>query len=231
MDVQQIVVGLLVGLAFTGIGGFLIFNHYQATSQSTPVDGVIVESSVVDYESDPAAEQPAGSRPGIEYQYTYQGTTYASSNLCPGEENTGCYGPDTGKVAQSVVDRYPEGSTVTVHVDPDDPSNAYLIDGDLPLVYLVPVGFGLLAIVGSAVRIVKGLFGGRDGRGQGGASESDGAASSGEMAHPIVPVVLGVIVSAGGVYSIRVGAFLSGLIFAGLGLILLVIGVRRLVLE
>jgi len=231
VNFQQIVIGLLVGLAFTGIGGFLIFNHYQATTQSTPVDGLVVESSVVDYESDPAAEQPAGSRPDIEYRYTYQGTTYASSNLCPGEENTGCYGPDTQKVAKSVVDRYPEGSTVTVHVDPGDPSNAYLIDGDLPLVYLVPVGFGLVAIVGSAVRLVKGLSGGRDGRRRGGSGASDGAGSSGEMAHPIVPVVLGVIVSAGGAYSVSVGAVLSGLIFAVLGLVVLFIGVRRLVLE
>ncbi|MFC7133197.1 MULTISPECIES: DUF3592 domain-containing protein [Salinibaculum] len=227
MDLRNLVLGLLVGLAFTGVGGFMIFTHYQATMHSTPVDGVVVESSVVDYNNG----QSSGSSPDIEYRYTYKGTTYTSSKLCPGEYNNGCYGPDTEKVAQSVVDRYPEGSTATVHVDPDDPSNAYLLDADFPVVYLVPVGFGLLAIVGTVVPFVKRLFGARNERRQGGLDVSDGAAPSGEMTHPIVPVVLGVVMSAGGVYSVSVGAVLSGLIFAVLGLFVLYMGVRRLVWE
>lgn len=231
MNVRGLVIGFLVGLAFTGFGGFIIFNHYQATMHSTPVDGVVVESSVVQYESNPSTGDPGGSRPAIEYRYTYQGTTYTSSKLCPGEGNLGCYGPNTEKVAQSVVDRYPEGSTVTVHVDPDDPSNAYLIDADLPLVYLVPVGMGLLAIVGTAVRFVKRVSGGRNERRRGGSDVSDATVQSGGMAHPIVPVVLGVVVSAGGAYSVSVGAVLSGVIFAVLGLVVLGIGVRRLVWE
>ena len=230
MNVHNLVMGLLVGLAFTGAGGFIIFNHYQATMQSTPVDGAVVESAVADIEGNPSTGDPGGSRPYIEYRYTYKGTTYTSSKLCPGEGNMGCYGPNTEKVAQSVVDRYPEGSTATVHVDPDDPSNAYLLDADFPLVYLVPVGMGLLAIVGTAVRFVKQLSGGRNERG-GGLDGSDGAAQSDGMAHPIVPVVLGVVVSAGGAYSVSVGAVLSGVIFAVLGLLVLVIGVRRLIWE
>jgi hypothetical protein len=230
VDLSDLVIGFLVGLAFTGAGGFIIFNHYQATMHSTPVDGVVVESSVADLEGNPSAGDPGGSRPYIEYRYTYKGTTYTSSKLCPGEGNLGCYGPNTEKEAQSVVDRYPEGSSVTVHVDPDDPSNVYLIEEGLPLVYLVPVGMGLLAIVGTAVRFVKQLSGGRNER-RGGLDVSDGAVQSGGMAHPIVPVVLGVVMSAGGAYSVSVGAVLSGVIFAVLGLFVLVIGVRRLVPE
>ena len=124
MNYRQFVLGLLVGLALTGVGGFMIFSHYQATMHSTPVDGVVVESSVADLESNPSTGEPGGSRPYVEYRYTYKGTTYTSSKLCPGEYNVGCYGPETEKVAQSVVDHYPEGANVTVHVDPDDPSNA-----------------------------------------------------------------------------------------------------------
>lgn len=227
MNYRQFVLGLLVGLALTGVGGFMIYEHYQATMESTPVEGVVVESSVVYYNT---GEGSSGWSPDIEYRYTYKGTTYTSSKLCPGEHNSGCYGPSTEKVAQSVVDRYPEGSTATVHVDPDDPSNVYLLEEDLPLSYLIPVGFGLFVIVVTAVRFVKQLSGGRN-EGRGGVDVSNGAGQSDEMTHPIVPVVLGVVMSAGGVYMVTVGAVLSGALFVVLGPIPLYMGVRRLIWE
>jgi hypothetical protein len=225
VELRDILLGLLVSLALTGVGGFMIYDHYQATMHSTPVDGVIVESTVVDYNS---GQGDRGSRPAIEYRYTYEGTTYTSSKLCPGEHNSGCYGPNTGKVANSVVDRYPAGSTATVHVDPDDPSNAYLLDGDLPVWYLVVAGLGVLGIVGSAVRFVKRLSGARNER-RGELDASDGAGHSDEMTHPLVPVGVGVFMVAGGVYLFSVGAFLTGVIFAVLGLVVLGMGVRRFI--
>jgi hypothetical protein len=53
--------------------------------------------------------------------------------------------------AQSIVDRYPDGATVTVYYNPADPSDAVLERGNTP-------GIGVLYIIGGIFAVAGLLF-------------------------------------------------------------------------
>jgi len=143
MSKGDLAVGLLVGLVFTGLGAGLTYSHYQATLDSEPLDGVVIDSSVGYQAYDETTGDGPHYYPHVEYRYTVDGDSYTSTNLCPGEGRA-CTGTTSEADATDLVERFPADEPVTVHVDPADPTTAYLIEADLPLPYLLLLGLGLL---------------------------------------------------------------------------------------
>jgi hypothetical protein len=149
---------LVVGAAIVGGGLYLYQDAKQATASATEVEGTVVSSTI----GEKTVQDESGGRSHrtyyaeIRYRYTYEGATYRSTNLCPGR-GSACEAaqndPDRGEI-EEIVARYPEGETTTVHVPPEDPSNAYLVDASSASTndYLILVGFGgLVGVAGLAV--------------------------------------------------------------------------------
>ena len=109
---------LLVGLAFVTYGGYDYVQQSDAVDDAVSVEATIEETSIsevgrrgVDYDVQ------------IEFTYQYQGIKYTSDQLYPGSISE-TY--DTRSAAQSVIESYTDGDTVTAYVDPDTPSEGFL---------------------------------------------------------------------------------------------------------
>lgn len=127
-------IALVFALLFVAVGGYLTYDHYRQQRQHEPVDGEIIETNLT--------HSRDGADPHISYRYTVEGTQYTSSNICPGQGDHGCHGD-----ARTVVDRYESGQQVTVYVDPDDPSDAYLLHGKRPTAAMVAAAVGFVFTV------------------------------------------------------------------------------------
>ena len=109
-----------IGLALIGYGGYDYVQQSQTVDDSVEVEATIVETSVTEVES---------GRSGIEYDthaeftYQYQGTEYRSDQIVPGSFDE-TY--DTRREAESALEPYEDGDTVTAYVDPDTPANGFL---------------------------------------------------------------------------------------------------------
>lgn len=93
--------------------------------------------------------------PLVRYTYALDGRTYTAERVRFGEQNAedGDAGRDR---AQAEADRYPEGTPVTVYVDPADPSDAVLEPGRQSTPWMIGVGgiafLGGLVMIGLGVR-------------------------------------------------------------------------------
>lgn len=143
----QNAVGILFGLAVIAAGGYLYYSEMQATTDVTDVEATVISSSVSEIGSDPASGGGGSYTVNIQYRYTYDGETYRSWSLCPGA-GSGC-APTSNSQAdmEEFLEDYPEGATVTVYVSRSDPSEAYLLQEEAPLVYLGVSVFGLLFVL------------------------------------------------------------------------------------
>jgi len=111
--------GLVVGLGFIAGSGVLTYDAYQDRTATEEVDGTIVSSTV----SGSIASETYLAH--IRYEYSHEGRNYTRSNIfARTEQNAAEF--SSREDAESFIADYPEGSSVTVHVDPDDPSNPYL---------------------------------------------------------------------------------------------------------
>lgn len=144
MDRTSLVAAILIALAFSAGGWYLYQSEQQVTENAVEVEGVVTTSEV---HNDEPASLKGDYRPSITYEYTYEGETYTSNNICPGS-GSACYptGEDRSDV-QEFVDQYPEGETVTIHVPEDDPEKAYLVDESSSWLYLGLVALGPVVTV------------------------------------------------------------------------------------
>jgi hypothetical protein len=78
--------------------------------------------------------------PIIEYEFEYNGKLLKSSHW-----RIGNYSVGNSNSAQAVTSRYPVGTSVTVYVNPDNPTNSVLEHGATPLSW-IPIGFGIAFI-------------------------------------------------------------------------------------
>lgn len=100
--------------------GDMIYRTLTFLVVSEPVLGTVQSSTV---ESVPAAYGGPDYKPVISYQYRYQGRSFTSRNLKPGPMDA----YEAEHRAREVAGRYAPGETVTVHVHPDTPSEAFLM--------------------------------------------------------------------------------------------------------
>lgn len=135
---QKVVIGLAIGLACIAGGGFLTYDALEATVSAEEVEATVLESDVGRVD---ATEREY--RAHVTYEYSYEGETYTSENIYAGTGDSDRF--STRGTAESFVQQYPEGETVTAYVDPDEPSRAYLETG---IRFTSLVGYALLALVG-----------------------------------------------------------------------------------
>lgn len=141
---------LVVGLAITGFGTYDYLNQSEAMS-----DAVAVDATVTGTEVDSVSQRRGGPdyRPVVTYEYTYDGASYTSRNRYPAT-----FEPDyeTRSAAEAELQGYERGEPVTAYVNPDAPSEAFLVketsSGPLKL-----AGIGGVIVVVGGVSILRGL--------------------------------------------------------------------------
>jgi hypothetical protein len=79
-------------------------------------------------------------QPSVTYRYSVNGTQYTSGRVGPITESA------SRRWAQSVIDRYPQGASVTAWYDPKHPLNA-IVDHHFSKIPLVMMGIGLAMVL------------------------------------------------------------------------------------
>lgn len=147
-DTADKIAPVVIGLLFLVAGTYLYVSGQQATANAEEVEAEIVTSEVVNYKpSDEMGPNSDDYRASIEFRFTYDGETYTSSKICPGDGHSCAPSGTDRSEAEKFVADHPEGETVTAYVPKGDPAAAYLVESSNPLMYLGLAGFGLVAIV------------------------------------------------------------------------------------
>lgn len=135
---------LVVGVVATAVTGSLIYDARQAAADVEPVEWTVLRTEVEEHVGTTGRDRPV-----VEYEYTYGGETYTNDNVFPGpgdqpDATLGTSGPSAG----GVVERYEAGERVTVHVDPNDPSESCLLArGPAEGLYAMVAFFGLFSLL------------------------------------------------------------------------------------
>ncbi|HDL90567.1 MAG TPA: DUF3592 domain-containing protein [Thermodesulforhabdus norvegica] len=154
-------------LVLIGSGIFLVICGWSMLNQGyksvygidrwLQIDAIVVESEIetvsMHNQSSSGPSSITGWKPSITYRYRIGGKEYESSRytIMPYEST------DYNKIA-SIVSSYPIGSTCTVYVNPDNPSEAVLSRSDQkPSMLLVIIG-SLLVIIGIAMIVLSASF-------------------------------------------------------------------------
>lgn len=144
-------VGFVVaGLGVAGWMGYSLYEEQEQLRTAVEVEGTVINASLYV----PQGTGPGGPDkpdPDVWYRYTYDGRTYTSNSVFPGGE---IFGGDEGGVdgdwARRIVSRYENRSSITVHVNPDEPDESYLVEStrdDLGQVLFTGIGL-LIAFLG-----------------------------------------------------------------------------------
>jgi len=110
---------LLVGLVVTAYGGYDYVQQTSAIDDAKPVEATIEETSISETDGRRSHYYSAS----VTFTYQYQGTTYTSDELYPGDIGATF---DTRSEAVSAIKPYEENATATAYVDPDAPSERFL---------------------------------------------------------------------------------------------------------
>ena len=115
--------GLLLLVLGVGIAGFGAYDYVQQSDAIS--NAVSVEATIVETDVESVAQRRGGPdyRPEVTFEYTYSRQSYTASNLYPATV-TSDY--DTRSAAESALEGYDEGETVTAYVNPGNPGNAFL---------------------------------------------------------------------------------------------------------
>ena len=158
---NQLRLALIGAGIFLGICGWSMFNQgYKSVygiDRWLQIDAIVVESKIetvsMHNQSSSGSSSITGWKPSITYRYRIDGNEYESSRytIMPYEST------DYNKIA-SIVNSHPIGTTCTIYVNPDNPSDAILSRSDKkPSKVLIIVG-SLLAIVSIGMLILGALF-------------------------------------------------------------------------
>lgn len=157
--IAQGVVLLLIGTALVAGGWTFHQDAQQATENAIEMDGTVVSSVVTEVEVEDEDGSHIEYAPEIEYRYTYEGTTYTSTSICPGTvEACEASNARDRESVEEFLSQYPEGETVTVYVLPDDPSRAFLVKTDSgSIAHYMLIGFGAITVLGGFGAVAVGL--------------------------------------------------------------------------
>lgn len=136
------VVVVLVGLAFVTFGGYDYVQQSAAVDDAVPVEATVVETAT----SQSDGRNGATYHAHVEFTYRYQGTEYTGDQLTPGAVSPSY---DSRSEAESALEPYEAGATVTAYVDPADPGDGFLErrTTGAPLVF-VAIGGLVLVLTG-----------------------------------------------------------------------------------
>ncbi|MCU4743631.1 DUF3592 domain-containing protein [Natronoglomus mannanivorans] len=119
-DTTKYLLAVVAGLALLWFG----YSDYQ-TQEERLENAVEIDATVLETDIDRRSSSGSGSSyyPVVEFEYTYEGETYTSSNIDAADSRTS---ESSRSSAQSVVNEYPEGEAVTAYLDPAEPDEAFL---------------------------------------------------------------------------------------------------------
>lgn len=121
---QRLILGLILGLGFILGGGYLLYDGVEAVATADEVEATVIDSTVAGGSSPGEATERVYSVE-ITYEYTYEGETYRNDDVFP-EGSADANEFSNRGTAETLVEQYPAGETVTAYVDPDDPDDAHL---------------------------------------------------------------------------------------------------------
>ncbi|WP_227133878.1 DUF3592 domain-containing protein [Halorubellus salinus] len=140
-SLAAVVLMVVFGLVFAGVGGYLYVEERRAIENSEPVDATVVSAEVVvETDRDSDGDVTRSYRPDVVYRYEVDGESYEGDNVIPGP---GSVSKGQGW-ANRVVDEHPPGANVTAYVDRDDPTTAFLVKERQTLFHAIFVGVGLV---------------------------------------------------------------------------------------
>lgn len=142
----RVVIVLLVGVATIGYGAYSYSVQSSALDTATEVNATITDTAVETNDGKGVTYTPQAT-----FTYTYEGETYTSSNVYPGELPRE-FG--SREDASAELNGYESGETVTAYVPPDAPGNAFLKYESTDKPFLV-IGFGVLVVLGAARSALK----------------------------------------------------------------------------
>lgn len=129
----------VIGLFLVYTGAERILTQRRALERYVPVEATVEDTDM----SIRGREGPSQTyKPEITYEYEYDGESYRSKTVYPG----GNYDSRDEVGVRRLVDNHNVGDTVEAFVDPDDPENSYLVEGELRTARLF-VGAGILLVV------------------------------------------------------------------------------------
>lgn len=150
---------LISNIAIILIGiGLVFFGYNGYTSQNQALENPINSSATV---TETGIDRQSGGRGAPEYQpeimfeYSYEGQDYTSSNMYPGGQKPEDYNVESN--AREVVDRYSQGSEITVNVPPENPGEAF-IKAKKTNNPLIGMGAGLLFILFGSYKFIKSRY-------------------------------------------------------------------------
>lgn len=122
--VAQELLGFLAG----GLGGVILFNAIKMFRESQRRDAyesatARVLDSHLETHSIGQGSTSTKYSPKIRYEYTVEGETYTNDNLYPGPATSGSSNKDE---QQEILRKYPEGESVEVYYDPNEPPVSFL---------------------------------------------------------------------------------------------------------
>jgi hypothetical protein len=133
---------LCVGMA----GGVYVLSIHQPTQtveRAETVTGTVTATSIDSQSTDSGATYA----PVVTYEYRFDGATYTSTQI----ELVGSVGFQSPGGAEAFLQSYAAGDTVTVHVDPRNPTTAFLQRGSVGFLIYGVIGFlgfvGVLSVI------------------------------------------------------------------------------------
>jgi hypothetical protein len=143
------VIALVIGLAMLGYGGQQVLNQQSDVQNAIEHTGTVQNTSVEIIEK----EHTASYEPSVTYSYTYDGQDYTSQSVYPGPDKRF----NSKESARAVANRYATGQEVTLYVNQENPSRAFLIEeSGTNLLTIFLLGFGVLIAGGSADALIRG---------------------------------------------------------------------------
>ena len=149
--ISNIVIILVgVGLLFFGYSGYTGQN--QALENPVNVSATVTETGI---DEDSSRRGGIDYQPEITFEYSFEGQEYESSNMYPGGQPPKDYNVESN--AREVVDRYSQGSKITVNLPPENPGEAF-IKAKKTNNPLIGIGAGILFILLGSYKFMKGRY-------------------------------------------------------------------------
>lgn len=139
-----------IGVLIMSYGGYDYVQQTEAVRNSVEVDATVTELDI-ETESGTSSDPGGNYDPSIEFQYTYNETTYTGTKLYPADiERT----YETRSAAESAIERYEEGTRTVARVPPDQPEDGFLRN-ETSNAPLVAIGLGGLFTVLATVSALR----------------------------------------------------------------------------
>ncbi|MFB6180115.1 MAG: DUF3592 domain-containing protein [Halorientalis sp.] len=131
------------GLLLLGIGGYVLFTQYTAMQQAVTVNATIESATL-------KTEVGSEFAPSVVYRYQYDGQTYENDDLYPGVVSH----QTSGNRAFEISHEYGQDDRITAYVNPDNPSESFLIDKYATRMTLGFIGGGIFITGLSLITLV-----------------------------------------------------------------------------